>query len=126
MKSPGHRKFPHHKVREERVDDVVKVKVDGVTIAESKDVIKVDEDKAPIRYYVARSDVRMETLQPTATTSECPFKGSANYFDIDVDGKRLKDAVWTYNAPYEEHADLAQRVAFYDDKYPDIRVTLGD
>ena len=126
MKSPGHQKFPQHKVHEERVDDVVKVKVKGVTIAESRDVIKVDEDKAPIRYYFARSDVRMETLQPTATTTECPFKGSANYFDIAVDGQRLKDAVWTYNTPYEEHADLAQRVAFYDDKHPDIRVTVGD
>lgn len=126
MKSPGHQKFPDHKVREEHVDDVVKVRFNGATIAESKDVIKLDEDKMPVRYYFPRSDVRMEALQPTPTTTECPFKGIANYFDIDVDGKRLNDAVWTYNTPYEEHADLAQRVAFYDDKYPSIVVTTGD
>jgi uncharacterized protein (DUF427 family) len=68
----------------------------------------------------------METLQPSSTTTECPYKGHASYFDLEADGQRLKDAVWTYNTPYEEHADLAQRVAFYDDKYPAIGVTVGD
>jgi uncharacterized protein (DUF427 family) len=126
MKSPGHQQHPDHKVREQRLKDVVKVRFNGVTIAESEDVITVDEDGAPLRYYFPRSDVRMEMLEPSATTSVCSFKGQANYFDLDADGQRLKDAVWTYNSPYVEHADLAQRVAFYDDKYPVISVTVGD
>jgi uncharacterized protein (DUF427 family) len=124
MKSPGHQKFPDHTVREERVAGTVKVRFNNTTIAESGNVIKVVEDKAPVRYYFPRSDVRMETLRPTATTSECPFKGTARYFDICVDGQALHDAVWSYESPYDEHADLAQRVAFYDDKYPAIGVTV--
>ena len=125
-KSPGHQRSPEHQVREERVVQVVKVKVGHETVAESTDVIRVDEDGAPARYYFPRSDVRMEMLQPTATTTECPFKGHATYFDLNAAGKHLKDAVWTYEQPYDEHADLAQRVAFYDDKHPDIQVGLGD
>jgi uncharacterized protein (DUF427 family) len=113
-------------VREERVKDVVKVKFNGITIAESKDVIEVAEDQAPLRYYFPRSDVRMETLKPTATTSDCPFKGHATYFDLEATGKSLKDAVWTYETPFDEHTDLAQRIAFYDDKYPAINITVGD
>ena len=126
MKSPGHQQYPEHQVREQRVSQVVKVRFNGVTIAESEDVIQVDETRAPVRYYFPRSDVRMETLLPSDTTSECPFKGHATYFDLEAEGQRLKDAVWTYNEPYDEHADLAQRVAFYDDKHPDIKVTVGD
>lgn len=125
MKSPGHQKFPDHKVREEPVKEIVKVKFNGLTIAESKDVIKVVEDESPVRYYFPRSDVRMETLSPSPTTSDCPFKGHATYFDLEAEGRRLKHAVWTYEKPYEEHEDLAQRVAFYNDVYPSIHVTVG-
>ncbi|MDY0747720.1 DUF427 domain-containing protein [Paucibacter sp. R3-3] len=126
MKSPGHQQMPDHQVREERAKGVVKVRVNDVTIAESDQVIKVTEDKSPVRYYFPRSDVRMEALTPTDTTSECPFKGHATYFDLEAGGQTLKDAVWTYETPYDEHADLAQRLAFYDDKYPAIQVIVGN
>lgn len=125
-KSPGHQKMPEHQVREERVAQVVKVRVGDEVIAESEDVIRVVEDGAPLRYYFPRSDVHMETLQPTDTTTDCPFKGRARYFDLNVGGTAIKDAVWSYEMPYDEHVDLAQRLAFYDDKYPQIRVQLGD
>lgn len=126
MKSPGHQQMPDHQVREEHAKGVVKVRVNDVTIAESDQVIKVTEDKSPVRYYFPRSDVRMEALTPTDTTSECPFKGHATYFDLEAGGQTLKDAVWTYETPYDEHADLAQRLAFYDDKYPAIQVIVGN
>lgn len=125
-KSPGHQQMPDHQVREEHMPQVVKVGVGGEVIAESDDVIRVIEDGAPERYYFPRSDVRMETLQPTDTTTDCPFKGRARYFNLNVRGTAIKDAVWSYETPYDEHANLAQRLAFYDDKYPQIRVQLGD
>ena len=126
MKSPGHQQHPEHKVREEAVKEVVKARFNGVTIAESKNVIRVLEDKNPVRYYFPRADVRMETLKPSATGTDCPFKGHATYFNLDAGGQQLNDAVWTYETPYDEYADLAQRVAFYDDKYPAINVLVGE
>ena len=121
-KSPGHQRWPNHKVEEERVGEPMKVEVNGETIAESNDVIRVKEDDHPIRYYFPRNDVRMNKLSRTTTITECPFKGRAHYFSIDAQGRKFKDAVWTYEQPYEEHRDLKDRLAFYDDKISEIQV----
>ena len=124
--SPGHQSNPEHEVRETRVSDVVKVRIQGLTIAESEDVIRVDEQDAPPRYYFPLSDVRMETLNPTEARTYCPFKGKASYFDVNAQGEHLEDAVWSYEEPYDEHADLAQRVAFDADRYPVLHIQVGD
>jgi uncharacterized protein (DUF427 family) len=121
-KSPGHQKWPDHRVREQAVSQRMIVSVHGEVVADSADVIKVDEDGSPPRYYFPRSDVSTGKLQPSDTTSECPFKGPARYFNLNVDDELLKDAVWSYEDPYDEHADLKSRVAFYDDKMPQIVV----
>lgn len=122
-RSPGHQKWPEHKVEERHVDRRMRVEIEGVVLAESEDVIEVDEDGMPPRFYFPRSDVRMDALERTETTTECPFKGKARYFSVAAGDKRLTDAVWSYEEPYVEHADLKDRVAFYDDKLPEIHVT---
>lgn len=122
-KSPGHREHPDHKVVERQLKDRVRVEIEGQTIADSSDVIKVEEDGSPPRYYFPRSDVDMNRLEASPTTSQCPFKGVAHYFSIDAGGKQLKDAIWSYEEPYDEHVALAGRLAFYDEKMPEIRIS---
>lgn len=121
-KSPGHRKWPDHKVEEQRLKERMQVEVAGKVVADSSDVIRLHEDGHPDRFYFPRSDIRMDAMEPSETTSECPFKGTAHYFSLKVGDKRLEDAAWTYEDPFDEHRDLKDRVAFYDDKMKEIDI----
>jgi uncharacterized protein (DUF427 family) len=122
-KSPGHQKFPEHQVREQQVGQPMKVEVGDVLIAASIDVIRVVEDGYPVRYYFPRPDVSMRYLEPSNTRTTCPFKGEANHYALKIGDKRLPDVVWSYEDPYDEHRDLRGRLAFYEEKIPDFRIT---
>ena len=68
---------------------------------------------APVVYYVPRKDARMERLAPTSHTTHCPFKGKASYFSIR---NGPENAVWSYEAPYDEMLAIKEMLAFYPDK----------
>lgn len=123
MKSPGHQKWPDHKVKEIDLSGKAVVEIDGDVIASSEGVIRVEEDGSPTRLYFPRAQATMRKLEPSSTTTECPFKGTAHYFNLKVnDGRTLPDAVWSYEAPFEEHQGLKNMLAFYTDRFPEIHV----
>lgn len=121
-KSPGHQQHPEHQVRETRPSHPVRVTLDGEVIAESSDVIRVDEDGHPARYYFPRHDIHVAKLEPSDTVTSCPFKGRATYYGITQGKHHLQDVLWSYEDPFDEHAPLKGRLAFYDDKHPEIRI----
>ncbi|MDO9127157.1 MAG: DUF427 domain-containing protein [Parvibaculum sp.] len=46
----------------------------------------------------------------------CPFKGQASYWSIDAAGADGQDAVWSYEDPFVEMADLQNYMSFYPNK----------
>lgn len=125
-RSPGHRNWPEHTVREVHVDREMEVHAAGELIADSDDVIRLVEDDHPDRFYFPRSDVRMEHLHPSDRTTECPFKGNGRYFDIEAEGRTLDDAAWSYEDTYEEHRDLEDRIAFHGREMQTVEVGPAD
>jgi uncharacterized protein (DUF427 family) len=121
-KSPGHEKWPDHKVQERRLSQRVTVEIEGEVVADSHDLIVVDEDHQPTRYYFPRSDVRMDALERSITTTQCPFKGTAHYFHLRLGESKFADTVWSYEDPYDEHRALKGRLAFHDDKFPALHI----
>src|SRR6202167_5857206 len=74
----------------------VRVEVDGVTVADSRQPRILFETGLPQRYYVPLTDVRMDLLRPSATQSHCPYKGTASYWSVDTGQQRHEDIVWIY------------------------------
>jgi uncharacterized protein (DUF427 family) len=94
----------------------VRVEVDGVTVAESGSPRILFETGLPPRYYLPLSDIRMDLLRPSASSTVCPYKGTASYWSLDT-GKGLhEDLVWTYRAPLPESQKIAGLGCFYNEK----------
>jgi len=94
----------------------VQVEVDGVTVADSTSPRLLFETGLPTRYYVPKTDVRMDLLRHTDTATGCPYKGTAEYWSIDVDGRTHPDLAWSYKAPFAESQKIAGLIAFYNEK----------
>ncbi len=94
----------------------IRVEVDGVTVADSHRARFLYETGLPTRYYLPKTDVDFTYLTPTDTHTDCPYKGTARYWSITVDGVTHDDVVWGYDAPLKESADVAGYVSFYNEK----------
>ncbi len=94
----------------------VVIAVDGLTVAESRRPVFLYETNLPRRTYLPKLDVRMDLMAPTATTSMCPYKGTARYWTLRTPSGEHTDAAWSYPAPFRESAPIAGLVAFYDER----------
>lgn len=87
-----------------------------VVLAESATSVHLYETMLPPRYYLPYTSLRTTYLQPSTTTTECPYKGVAQYHDIVVDGRRHEDLVWWYRAPTAECIAVTGLRCFYNEK----------
>ena len=94
----------------------VQVMVDGVELADSSRPHVLFETGLPPRYYLPLSDVRTELLTPSERVTQCPYKGTANYWSVQVGDRRYDDFVWMYRSPLAESAKVAGLVCFYNEK----------
>lgn len=80
----------------------------GQVIAESDDIVEVEGNA-----YFPRSAVNDEYLRSSETNTFCPWKGTASYFTLEVNGERNADAVWFYAEPMDAAKHITDRVAFW-------------
>ena len=116
---PGYRDHPEHAVELFREGMRVKVLVAGEVIADSEDALTLCESDRPPVYYIPRIHVRMDRLVRSAYRSHCPYKGDASYFSLEG-GRRIENAVWSYEDPYDEVGCIKDRLAFTPDRVDSI------
>ena len=80
----------------------------GKVLAESDDTIVVEGN-----HYFPSESVKKEFFTETSTHTVCPWKGTASYYSVHVDGKENSDAAWYYPEAKEGAKHIEGRVAFW-------------
>lgn len=78
-------------------------------VAESDETVVVEGN-----HYFPISSVRREFLTSSDKTSSCPWKGTANYYSLNVAGAMNPDAAWYYADPKDAAKEIAGRIAFWN------------
>jgi uncharacterized protein (DUF427 family) len=77
-------------------------------LAESADTVVVEGN-----HYFPADAIKTEFFQESSTHTVCPWKGTASYYNVVVDGQVNKDAAWFYPDPKPAAAEIKDRVAFW-------------
>ncbi len=80
----------------------------NTVIAQSDETVVVEGN-----HYFPADSVRTELLKDSDTKTVCPWKGTAHYYNIDVDDETNQDAAWYYPEPKDAAAEIQGRVAFW-------------
>ena len=80
----------------------------GATLAESNETIIIEGN-----HYFPFEAINKEYFKPSETHTVCPWKGTANYYDVVANGKTNKDAAWFYPEPKDAAKEIKNYVAFW-------------
>ena len=112
VKIPG----PDHPITVAKNVARVTVSVAGLSLADTRDALVLREASYPPVQYIPRGDVDMAQLERSDHHTYCPYKGDCSYFSIPALGERGRNAVWTYESPYDAVASIKEHLAFYPDR----------
>jgi uncharacterized protein (DUF427 family) len=108
-----HPRDPYHRVDIIPSSRHVKVSLNGVMLAETRNATALFESNLPVRWYIPRADI-IVPLQPSETHTGCPYKGQASYHSVDTPGGT--DIVWCYVEPLPAAQRIAGLHAFYNER----------
>jgi uncharacterized protein (DUF427 family) len=80
----------------------------NIIIAESNKTLNIEGN-----HYFPIESVNMDLLSNSNTHTVCPWKGTASYYDVVVDGKTNNDAAWYYPTPSSLADKIKDHVAFW-------------
>jgi uncharacterized protein (DUF427 family) len=81
---------------------------EGAVLAESDTTVEVEGNQ----YFPAEA-IHKEYFRPSDRQTVCPWKGTASYYDLEVNGKRNPGAAWYYPEPKPAASQIAGYVAFW-------------
>ena len=80
----------------------------GRVVADSNCCVVVEGNQ-----YFPPGSVKKEFFQPSQHTSECPWKGTAQYYTLEIDGMKNENAAWYYPQPKPAAAEIKDHIAFW-------------
>ena len=80
----------------------------GQVLAESDRTVVVEGN-----HYFPSDSLKREFFKESSQQTFCHWKGTASYFDVEVDGQTNAGAAWYYAEPMEAAAEIKGHVAFW-------------
>ncbi len=87
---------------------MIEAKWNGARVASSDGTVVVEGN-----HYFPAESVDSAMLRPSTTTSICPWKGTAHYYHLEVEGRENRDAAWYYPEPKPKAENIRGRIAFW-------------
>ncbi|MBA3899693.1 MAG: DUF427 domain-containing protein [Bacteroidetes bacterium] len=87
---------------------MVQAKWNGAILAQSNETIIVEGN-----HYFPKEDIRFQYFKESDEHTFCPWKGTASYYDIEVDGNVNHGGAWYYPNPKPKAAEIKDMVAFW-------------
>ena len=80
----------------------------GQVVAESDQTINIEGNQ-----YFPTDSVNKAFLTDSETQTVCHWKGTASYYNLEVDGKTNHDAAWYYPNPTSMAENIKGYIAFW-------------
>ncbi|NHC34541.1 hypothetical protein B7486_33435 [cyanobacterium TDX16] len=80
----------------------------GAVLAESSKTEIVEGN-----HYFPPDAIDKQYFQESSTHTTCPWKGTASYYNVVVDGQVNKDAAWYYPTAKEKAKNIEGYIAFW-------------
>jgi uncharacterized protein (DUF427 family) len=81
---------------------------EGAVLAESDKTIEIEGND-----YFPPDAIHNEYFKASEAHSDCPWKGTASYYDLEVGGKKNPAAAWFYPEPKDAAKQIKGYVAFW-------------
>ena len=107
----AHARDPFARIDVRRSSRHVVIEHDGEAIADSRRPLLLYETGLPVRCYLPVEDVRMDLLEPSATVTQCAYKGTASHH-----AHRGVDVAWVYPEVLFDGPPVAGLAGFYDER----------
>jgi uncharacterized protein (DUF427 family) len=117
-----HARDPYKRVDVLHSSRHVRVVVAGEVVCDTRRPTLLFETGLPTRYYVPKTDVRMDLLEPTETETRCPYKGLASYYSVRIGSTVVRDIAWCYRHPIPECGKIENLVCFFDERVDAVYV----
>jgi uncharacterized protein (DUF427 family) len=108
----GHAADPYHRIDIRHTSRHLVVRAGERDIADTTSPLVLYESGFAARWYVPREDVVADALTPSDRRSFCPYKGIASYYDVGG----TQNAAWSYRAPFDDMAAIADLISFEPDR----------
>ena len=108
---------PYHRIDTFRTSRRIEVSLKGVSLASSTRAKALYENGLAVRYYLPPADVNRGLLVPSATVTECAYKGAARYWSANINGLVIDDIAWMYESNVLRDAEpIEGLISFYTEK----------